>query len=145
MLTTEPMRKANGSVARNGQPDLETRIAVTYAPSPRKKIWPSETCPDQPVSTTTEVMPLVTVDGRPAGTGKVGEGEGLVARGVDVTLFATAEGKVRFTHHTRNKKRVSVEAVEAAIAAFAASTTSVASSPIFFSIASSPCANSFAT
>ncbi|HEX9609245.1 MAG TPA: 50S ribosomal protein L27 [Candidatus Limnocylindria bacterium] len=36
-----------------------------------------------------------------------------VGMGRDYTLFATAEGKVRFTHHTRNKKRVSVEAVEA--------------------------------
>jgi large subunit ribosomal protein L27 len=36
-----------------------------------------------------------------------------VGMGRDYTLFATAEGKVRFTHQTRNKKRVSVEAVEA--------------------------------
>ena len=39
-----------------------------------------------------------------------------VGMGRDYTLFATAEGKVRFTHQTRNKKRVSVEAVEAASA-----------------------------
>ncbi|MEP7081482.1 MAG: 50S ribosomal protein L27 [Chloroflexota bacterium] len=36
-----------------------------------------------------------------------------VGMGRDYTLFATAEGKVRFTHQTRNKKRVSVEASEA--------------------------------
>ena len=36
-----------------------------------------------------------------------------VGMGRDYTLFATAEGKVRFTHQTRNKKRVSVEAAEA--------------------------------
>jgi len=39
-----------------------------------------------------------------------------VGMGRDYTLFATAEGKVRFTHQTRNKKRVSVEAAEAASA-----------------------------
>jgi large subunit ribosomal protein L27 len=39
-----------------------------------------------------------------------------VGMGRDYTLFATTEGKVRFTHQTRNKKRVSVEAAEAASA-----------------------------
>ena len=33
-----------------------------------------------------------------------------VGMGRDYTLFATADGKVRFTHETRNKKRVSIEA-----------------------------------
>jgi ribosomal protein L27 len=33
--------------------------------------------------------------------------------GRDYTLFATADGKVRFTHETKSKKRVSVEAAEA--------------------------------
>ena len=33
--------------------------------------------------------------------------------GKDYTLFATADGKVRFTHETRSKKRVSVEAATA--------------------------------
>ena len=35
-----------------------------------------------------------------------------VGMGRDYTLFATADGKVRFTHATRNKKRVSIEAGE---------------------------------
>ena len=39
-----------------------------------------------------------------------------VGMGRDYTLFATAEGKVRFTHETRSRKRVSIEAVEAATA-----------------------------
>ncbi|HSK92704.1 MAG TPA: 50S ribosomal protein L27 [Candidatus Angelobacter sp.] len=39
-----------------------------------------------------------------------------VGMGKDYTLFATSEGKVRFTHQARNKKRVSVEALEAASA-----------------------------
>ncbi len=32
-----------------------------------------------------------------------------VGMGRDYTLFATADGKVRFTHATRTKKRVSIE------------------------------------
>ena len=36
-----------------------------------------------------------------------------VGMGRDYTLFATAAGKVRFTHETKSKKRVSVEAAEA--------------------------------
>jgi large subunit ribosomal protein L27 len=39
-----------------------------------------------------------------------------VGMGRDYTLFATASGKVRFTHETRTRKRVSIEAVEAASA-----------------------------
>ena len=39
-----------------------------------------------------------------------------VGMGRDYTLFATIDGKVRFTHETRNKKRVSVEATEVASA-----------------------------
>jgi len=35
---------------------------------------------------------------------------GNVGMGRDYTLFATAEGKVRFTHQTKTKKRVSIEA-----------------------------------
>ena len=35
-----------------------------------------------------------------------------VGIGRDYTLFAKADGKVRFTHETRTKKRVSVEAGE---------------------------------
>jgi ribosomal protein L27 len=33
--------------------------------------------------------------------------------GRDYTLFATAEGSVRFSHETRSRKRVSVVAAEA--------------------------------
>jgi large subunit ribosomal protein L27 len=36
-----------------------------------------------------------------------------VGMGRDYTLFATADGRVRFTHVTRSKKRVSIEAGEA--------------------------------
>ncbi|HET9497651.1 MAG TPA: 50S ribosomal protein L27 [Candidatus Limnocylindria bacterium] len=36
-----------------------------------------------------------------------------VGMGRDYTLFATTEGRVRFTHETRDKKRVSVIAEEA--------------------------------
>jgi large subunit ribosomal protein L27 len=36
-----------------------------------------------------------------------------VGMGRDYTLFATTEGRVRFTHETRDKKRVSVIADEA--------------------------------
>jgi large subunit ribosomal protein L27 len=36
-----------------------------------------------------------------------------VGMGRDYTLFATANGKVKFTHQTRDKKRVSVVAAEA--------------------------------
>jgi ribosomal protein L27 len=40
-----------------------------------------------------------------------GTGTGL---GRDYTVFATTTGKVRFEHATKNKKRIRVEAVEAA-------------------------------
>src|SRR5688500_3674725 len=46
-----------------------------------------------------------------------------VGMGRDYTLFATADGKVRFTHATRNKKRVSIEAGEYQSACRARSTT----------------------
>ena len=36
-----------------------------------------------------------------------------VGIGRDYTLFATSDGKVRFTHETRTKKRVSIEPGEA--------------------------------
>jgi large subunit ribosomal protein L27 len=36
-----------------------------------------------------------------------------VGMGRDYTLFATTEGRVRFSHETRDKKRVSVVAEEA--------------------------------
>jgi large subunit ribosomal protein L27 len=36
-----------------------------------------------------------------------------VGIGRDYTLFATADGKVKFSHETRSRKRVSVEAAEA--------------------------------
>ena len=36
-----------------------------------------------------------------------------VGMGRDYTLFATAEGRVKFEHQTRDKKRVSVVAAEA--------------------------------
>jgi large subunit ribosomal protein L27 len=36
-----------------------------------------------------------------------------VGMGRDYTLFATANGKVKFSHQTRDKKRVSVVAAEA--------------------------------
>ena len=35
-----------------------------------------------------------------------------VGMGRDYTLFATADGRVRFTHETRSRKRVSIEAGE---------------------------------
>jgi large subunit ribosomal protein L27 len=39
-----------------------------------------------------------------------------VGMGRDYTLFATADGKVRFTHETRTRKRVSIETAEVASA-----------------------------
>ena len=36
-----------------------------------------------------------------------------VEMGRDYTLFATSAGRVRFTHETRDKKRVSIEATAA--------------------------------
>ena len=36
-----------------------------------------------------------------------------VGMGRDYTLFATADGKVKFTHETRSKKRVSVVTADA--------------------------------
>ena len=36
-----------------------------------------------------------------------------VGMGRDYTLFATADGKVKFTHETRSKKRVSVVPADA--------------------------------
>jgi len=39
-----------------------------------------------------------------------GPGTGL---GRDYTVFATIDGKVRFEHATKNKKRIRIEAVEA--------------------------------
>lgn len=42
-----------------------------------------------------------------------GPGTGL---GRDYTVFATIDGKVRFEHATKNKKRIRIEAVEAATA-----------------------------
>ena len=47
-------------------------------------------------------------------TFKAGEGAGL---GHDYTIFATVDGKVRFEHETRDKKRVRVIPVAAAEAA----------------------------
>jgi len=44
-------------------------------------------------------------------TFKAGEGAGL---GHDYTVFATVDGKVRFEHVTRDKKRIRVIPVEAA-------------------------------
>lgn len=44
-------------------------------------------------------------------TFKAGHGAGL---GHDYTIFATVDGKVRFEHETRDKKRVRVIPVEAA-------------------------------
>jgi large subunit ribosomal protein L27 len=44
-------------------------------------------------------------------TFKAGEGAGL---GHDYTVFATVDGKVRFEHATRDKKRIRVIPVEAA-------------------------------
>ena len=43
-----------------------------------------------------------------------GKGTGL---GTDYTVYATITGKVKFEHATRTKKRIRVEAVEAAAAA----------------------------
>ncbi|MEW6223808.1 MAG: 50S ribosomal protein L27 [Chloroflexota bacterium] len=43
-------------------------------------------------------------------TFKAGEGAGL---GHDYTVFATVDGKVRFEHATRDKKRIRVIPVEA--------------------------------
>lgn len=39
-----------------------------------------------------------------------------VGMGRDYTLFATADGKVRFTHETRSKKRVSIDLASSASA-----------------------------
>ena len=46
-----------------------------------------------------------------------GKGTGL---GTDYTVYATITGKVKFEHATRTKKRIRVEAVEAAPAVAAA-------------------------
>jgi large subunit ribosomal protein L27 len=47
-------------------------------------------------------------------TFKAGEGAGL---GHDYTIFATIDGKVRFEHETRDKKRIRIIPVVAAPAA----------------------------
>ncbi|HET8570421.1 MAG TPA: 50S ribosomal protein L27 [Candidatus Limnocylindria bacterium] len=39
-----------------------------------------------------------------------------VGMGRDYTLFATADGKVKFSHETRDRKRVSIVVAEAAAA-----------------------------
>jgi large subunit ribosomal protein L27 len=48
-----------------------------------------------------------------------GEGTGL---GRDYTIFATTEGRVRFEHRTRDKKRIRVEAETSASTAARAAT-----------------------
>jgi large subunit ribosomal protein L27 len=52
-----------------------------------------------------------------------GEGTGL---GRDYTVFATTTGRVRFEHHTRDKKRIRVEAEASAKTATPAKTATAA-------------------
>ena len=89
--------KKAGSSSRNGRDSVGQRLGV--------KVGDGQLVPAGSILVRQRGMTFVA-----------GTGTGL---GRDYTVFATVEGRVRFEHQTRRKKRVRVEpvAVEAVVAA----------------------------
>ena len=87
--------KKAGSSSRNGRDSVGQRLGVKAGDG--------------------QLVPAGSIIVRQRGmTFLAGSGAGL---GRDYTIFAMVTGKVRFEHATRTKKRVRVEALEAAPAA----------------------------
>jgi len=84
-------KKAGGSV-KNGRDSVGQRLGV--------KVGDGQTVPAGSIIVRQRGMTFVA-----------GEGAGL---GKDYTVFATVSGTVRFEHVTKSKKRIRVEATEAA-------------------------------
>src|SRR5665811_915001 len=88
--------KKAGSSSKNGRDSVGQRLGV--------KVGDGQLVPEPAMN----VIPRWRTMIEPAGTGL----------GRDYTVFATVEGRVRFEHQTRHKKRIRVEPViEAAPAA----------------------------
>jgi large subunit ribosomal protein L27 len=84
--------KKAGSSSKNGRDSVGQRLGVKVGDG--------------------QLVPAGSIIVRQRGmTFLAGTGTGL---GHDYTVFATTAGKVRFEHATKNKKRIRVEAVEAA-------------------------------
>jgi large subunit ribosomal protein L27 len=84
--------KKAGSSSKNGRDSVGQRLGVKVGDG--------------------QLVPAGSIIVRQRGmTFLAGTGTGL---GRDYTVFATTTGKVRFEHATKNKKRIRVEAVEAA-------------------------------
>jgi large subunit ribosomal protein L27 len=87
--------KKAGSSSKNGRDSVGQRLGV--------KVGDGQTVPAGSIIVRQRGMTFL------AGTG--------AGMGRDYTVFATTTGKVRFEHATKSKKRIRVEAVEAATAA----------------------------
>ena len=84
--------KKAGSSSKNGRDSVGQRLGVKVGDG--------------------QLVPAGSIIVRQRGmTFLAGTGTGL---GHDYTVFATTTGKVRFEHATKNKKRIRVEALEAA-------------------------------
>jgi large subunit ribosomal protein L27 len=87
--------KKAGSSSKNGRDSVGQRLGVKVGDG--------------------QLVPAGSIIVRQRGqTFLAGTGTGL---GHDYTVFATVEGRVRFEHATKNKKRIRVEPAEAASAA----------------------------
>ena len=93
---SRPTAAASAVVTRCGQPALATRIAVVYAPTPKKAPWPSEIWPDQPVSTTSPSTAMASAIWRPTAPPRYGE----VTRG-STTRTASPSGEQYPPHGSR--------------------------------------------
>ena len=87
--------KKAGSSSKNGRDSVGQRLGV--------KVGDGQTVPAGSIIVRQRGMTFLA-----------GTGTGL---GRDYTVFATMTGKVRFEHATKNKKRIRVEAAEAATTA----------------------------
>jgi large subunit ribosomal protein L27 len=97
--------KKAGSSSKNGRDSVGQRLGVKVGDG--------------------QVVPAGSIIVRQRGmTFLAGTGTGL---GHDYTVFATISGRVRFEHATKNKKRVRVEAPDAAVVVAAAEIPAVQS------------------
>ena len=97
--------KKAGSSSKNGRDSVGQRLGVKVGDG--------------------QVVPAGSIIVRQRGmTFLAGTGTGL---GHDYTVFATISGRVRFEHATKNKKRVRVEAPDAAVVVAAAEIPAVPS------------------
>jgi large subunit ribosomal protein L27 len=97
--------KKAGSSSKNGRDSVGQRLGVKVGDG--------------------QVVPAGSIIVRQRGmTFLAGTGTGL---GHDYTVFATISGRVRFQHATKNKKRVRVEAPDAAVVVAAAEIPAVPS------------------